>query len=800
MRLRGPGAWVLAVGLVTAASAAPIPNVTTTPSHTPTATPTVTPTPTQTPTSGPTVVPTAMPTPFEVQGAEFFVNEIATSQQHDAAIAPAAGDGFVVVWTDDVLDNAGQGIFARRFDKTGVALSGDFQVNTTTTGLQYEPAIASDAAGNFIVVWTSRLGDPGDADVYARRFDASGTALGSDFRVNTYTTGDQKDPRVAADALGNFAVVWTSAPQPGQAGQDGDGAGIYGQQVDSSGDFFGPEFLVNVSTTGDEVTPAIALDSGGAFMVVWTGPLDAGRFGVLGRIYDPVGTPGSELVISGATGNDQSPDVGALSGQGEFVVAFEHYEGTGPWNVFGRIYRGFSDAPEGSAFRVNTEEVQQHTLPRVGAAGTPFRTTGFVVTWQATGQDDPGQPGSGIYAQRFDNAPFATAAFYLANPHREGSEYQVNTFTSGDQSRPAISMDERGQFVVAWDTANDDDASSGIVARRFGFPQAAPASVDRLISGGSSNHNGVLEPGERVVVATAWHNTSTGGELELHGTLGNFVGPGDATYSIDDETASYGTIAASDVHDCTVADDCYEVTVSGARPAQHWDATADETLASDSGPLAPSGGGPARVKTWPLHIGHSFADVPDDDPFYPDIENIFHNGVTVGGACAPLSYCPGEAVLRQQMAVFLLKSIYGAGYTPPPATGSVFSDVSVSNTFASWIEELGREGIAAGCAAPPPPELPAFCPTSPVNRQQMAVFLLKTRNGGNFEPDGCTQLYDDVPCSNPFAPWVWLLDALQVTVGCSANPPLYCPYDQTPRKQMATFLVKTFQLELYGPD
>jgi len=146
MRLRGPGAWVLAVGLVTAASAAPIPNVTTTPSHTPTATPTVTPTPTQTPTSGPTVVPTAMPTPFEVQGAEFFVNEIATSQQHDAAIAPAAGDGFVVVWTDDVLDNAGQGIFARRFDKTGVALSGDFQVNTTTTGLQYEPAIASDAA------------------------------------------------------------------------------------------------------------------------------------------------------------------------------------------------------------------------------------------------------------------------------------------------------------------------------------------------------------------------------------------------------------------------------------------------------------------------------------------------------------------------------------------------------------------------------------------------------------------------------------------------------------------------------
>src|SRR6187401_6046 len=102
------------------------------------------------------------------------------------------------------------------------------------------------------------------------------------------------------------------------------------------------------------------------------------------------------------------------------------------------------------------------------------------------------------------------------------------------------------------------------------------------------------------------------------------------------------------------------------------------------------------------------------------------------------------------MAVFLLTSSHGAAFVPPPATGAVFDDVPASSPFAPWIEELAAENITSGCIAPPPPALPSFCPGSPVTRQQMAVFLIKTLYGPTYSPPGCAGLFEDVPCPGAF--------------------------------------------------
>lgn len=48
------------------------------------------------------------------------------------------------------------------------------------------------------------------------------------------------------------------------------------------------------------------------------------------------------------------------------------------------------------------------------------------------------------------------------------------------------------------------------------------------------------------------------------------------------------------------------------------------------------------------------------------------------------------------MAVFLLRAKFGAGYTPPAAMG-VFNDVPVGNFADGWIEQLAAEGITSGC-------------------------------------------------------------------------------------------------------
>lgn len=72
--------------------------------------------------------------------------------------------------------------------------------------------------------------------IFGRRFDSAGVALGKQFRVNSYTRFQQDYPSVASDASGNFVVVWTSHMQ------DGDGFGIFAQRYDSGGAALGPEF------------------------------------------------------------------------------------------------------------------------------------------------------------------------------------------------------------------------------------------------------------------------------------------------------------------------------------------------------------------------------------------------------------------------------------------------------------------------------------------------------------------------------------------------------------------------------
>jgi hypothetical protein len=115
--------------------------------------------------------------------------------------------------------------------------------------------------------------------------------------------------------------------------------------------------------------------------------------------------------------------------------------------------------------------------------------------------------------------------------------------------------------------------------------------------------------------------------------------------------------------------------------------------------------------------GTVFNDVPASDGFAKWIEQLAAEGIT--GGCGNGNYCPGTFVTRAQMAVFLLRTKYGNGYTPPPATG-VFADVPTNYWSAAWIEQLAAEGITGGCGNG------NYCPNTIVTRAQMAVFLVTT--------------------------------------------------------------------------
>jgi parallel beta-helix repeat protein len=190
--------------------------------------------------------------------------------------------------------------------------------------------------------------------------------------------------------------------------------------------------------------------------------------------------------------------------------------------------------------------------------------------------------------------------------------------------------------------------------------------------------------------------------------------------------------------------------------------------------------------TLPRGYVSQFADVDINSAFSPYIGGLVANGLTAG--CGGPNYCPTASVTRQQMAVFLLKGKFGLCYAPPPCTGTVFNDVPCTGSpFDPWIEALAALQITGGCGGG------NYCPTNPVNRQQMAVFLLKALLGSTYTPPACTiESFGDVPCTNPFAPWIYDLVARGITAGCGGGN--YCPGDPVLRQQMAVFLVKTFSL------
>jgi hypothetical protein len=185
---------------------------------------------------------------------------------------------------------------------------------------------------------------------------------------------------------------------------------------------------------------------------------------------------------------------------------------------------------------------------------------------------------------------------------------------------------------------------------------------------------------------------------------------------------------------------------------------------------------------------YDFADVTGSNPFRPFVVTLFRDAIT--GGCGGLNYCPGSSITRGQMAVFLLRSEHGSAYTPPAATGTVFADVPASNGFAAWIERLYAEGVTGGCAGSPL----RYCPSLAVNRGQMAVLLLRAKDGASYSPPPATGVFSDVPASSSFAPWVEELYLRGITTGCGSAPLRYCPASAATRGQMAVFLVTTFAL------
>jgi hypothetical protein len=679
---------------------------------------------------------------------EFQISQGTAGYQYVYGVSIDPAGRFVVTWADDASSSS-YDAWGRLYDAAGAPEDGEFEIDPSATH-QYFIDAAKDQSGRFIVTWNE-----GVTDIRARRFAADGTPAGASFQVSTGTL-PVYDPRVASDSSGNFVVVWT---REGAVDTD-----VVARIFDSSGAPLVDEFVVNAYTTEGQIARGVAMSASG-FVVAWA-DISTGDISILARRFDATGVP-----LTGDLDVNQSPlsfsteaDI-AMSGSGSFVVAWDGFAPPAGLGIFARRY-DTAGAPLGGEFAVNTTYTSGF---QASARVASDQAGNFIVSWTGNPLD---QDDSGVAARRFDR--FGTPV---------SGDFIVNSTTTGYQYGSQVALDSAGTFVVAWQSPDND--SYGVWGRRSGVRAAKEISVDIPIPDAPASvaENGVLEPGETVNVATAWINETESNLPDLAGAGTEFSGPGGLLYVVEAASAIYGTVAPGATGSCTATGTCIVVTVNDppSRPVQHWDAQLQEALFV------------GVPKTWTLHLGESFPDVPTGNLFYRFIETLFHTGVT--GGCAGGNYCPVNPVTRAQMAVFLLKSKFGAAHIPPPCTGTVFTDVPCTGgAFDPWIEELASLAITGGCGGG------LYCPGNTVTRQQMAVFLLKALEGSTYDPPDCTGIFDDVPCTpgTGFSDWIEDLAGRQITGGCSVTPPLYCPTNPNNRGQMAVFLVKTFGLVLYG--
>jgi len=405
--------------------------------------------------------------------------------------------------------------------------------------------------------------------------------------------------------------------------------------------------------------------------------------------------------------------------------------------------------------------------PDIVAPGVGVRSCvpgGGYQSWQGTSMAGPHVAG-------------AVALIWSAKPSLKNDQAATETLLD-DSAFPLASVVEScgGDYV----NGPNNSWGHGLVDVKQALTEDITLEpTDLSLTETTGNGNGILEPSEVFTMSPTWYNPGTLPVPDVSGTAD--MGAGILAAKT---TASYGSIAGGSSASCSERNDCYSARVASSRPSGHVDRIVTETLSS------------GETHQWTLHIGDSFTDVPEDHWAYAYVENIFHNRVTVGWT--ENTYAPTLPVKRWTVPDM-------GPYDCSPGGTSVFADVPPDSTMCTAVHYIASQQVTLGCHSG------EFCPYQPVRRYQMALFLARAMTGqlefpttgtvpgmGDYDcSEGGHSVFADVAPTYPRCAAIHYIAAQGVTEGCGGGN--FCPDDIVPRGQMAAFLVRAFDLKIYGP-
>jgi flagellin-like hook-associated protein FlgL len=329
-------------------------------------------------------------------GSEFQVNSHTASVQSAPSITSLNDSGFVVIYHSNggSADDSSYGVYGQRYDASGTEVGSEFLLNNVTSGDQKYPSVTSLSDGGFVAAWASLGQDGDDYGVYGQLFDSSGNKSGQEFRINSTTANSQNMVALTALADGSFVAAWQDESK------DTNGYGIYGQLFDSSGGAVGIEFKINSRTSGNQTDVRLASLKSGGFAAVYTDAAGENGYDIYAKRFDSNGNAldtNDFLVNSTTSGTQADAGISALA-DGGFVITYTAAGLADDAGLYGVGAQRFdaSGSRVGSEFMVNTTTADQQKYSAVAG----LEDGNFVVSFSdASGKDGAGL---GVFAQRFD--------------------------------------------------------------------------------------------------------------------------------------------------------------------------------------------------------------------------------------------------------------------------------------------------------------------------------------------------------------------------------------------------------------
>ena len=371
---------------------------------------------------------------------EFQINSYTNNYQRNSNVT-SDGINYLVTWQSLGQDGNEEGIYAQLFSASGNKIGTETRINTYTSANQKNPYAASNGT-NYFITWQSVWQDGSEEGVYGQLLDLNGNKIGSEFHISTRNIESQRNPSIATDN-NNYFVTWQSY------WQDGSYQGVYGQLYDSTGNKIGSEFRINSYTTNSQNDPDIACN-GNNYLVTWHSNEQIGNYyEIYGQFYSLTGSKiGSEFRVNSYTTNEQKYSSISTDGTNYFVTWYSLYQDGSSWGIFGQLYSD-DGIKIGQEFQINQSTLSDQLHPNTASNGN-----NFLVTWDSYPQDGDGDAVIG--------------QFYSSTSEKIGSEFQINQYTMYSQEKPSVASNGTSYFI-AWESIVQDGDDAGIIGRIIHF-------------------------------------------------------------------------------------------------------------------------------------------------------------------------------------------------------------------------------------------------------------------------------------------------------------------------------------------